>query len=208
MLSELITFKKEYEDVIIKQNIKEVLKSLIPNSKEYIYLEFCEEYKKCISNKIVSKELISLLEKTRNIDYDLYKILRTRKNLLEYDLPSTTQEKKNEIIDTLYENYCNESLDHRAPYFVREKLKQNNDMEIENEDDNNDKFILELTDDILKNEVEKYNKYELKSFFLEQYLKDMSYNKTNEIILNYIENNAEKAAEIINWNNSPFFLMK
>ena len=82
MTSKLIPFKKEFEDVIIKGNLKEALNSLIPNSIEYIYLEFCEEYKKCNSRKTMSKELISILEKAKKISYDLYEVLKTRKDLL------------------------------------------------------------------------------------------------------------------------------
>ena len=207
MASELLSFKKEYEDAIIKQNIKEALNSLNPNSSEYIYLEFCEEFKKCIINKSISNELISILEKASSISYDFAKLLKTRKNLLEYDLSSTTQKRKNEIIDILYENYCNERQNYRAPYFVREKLKQSNEMEIEEEDDNN-KAKLELTDDIIKKEVENNIKYDLESSFLGQYLNYMSYNKRIEIILNYIENNSEKASMMINESKIPFYLMK
>jgi len=209
MASEILSFKKEFEDVIIKQNFKEALNSLISNSKEYIYLEFCEEYKKCISSKAISKELISILEKASSISYDLAKVLETRRNLLEYDLPSTTQKRKNEIIDILYENYGIKGLDYSAPYFVKEKLDKSNDMEIENEDDNNDEAILELTDDIIKNEVEKNIKYDLEDSFLYLHFNEnMSYNKIIEIILNFMENNSEKAAKIINKNKIPFFLMK
>ena len=107
MVSELLSFKKEFEDVIIKQNIKEALNSLMPNSREYIYLEFCEEYKKCISNKSISNELISIIEKASSISLNLAKLLKTRKNLLEYDLSSTTQKRKNEIIDIIIKPYWN-----------------------------------------------------------------------------------------------------
>jgi len=209
MASEFLSFKKEFEDVIIKQNIKEALNSLVPNSKEYIYLEFCEEYKKCISNKAISKELISILDKANSISDDLSQVLKTRTNLLEYDLPSTTQKRKNEIIDILFENYSVKGLYYKAPYFVKKKIKQSNDMEIENEDedDKNDKGILELTDDIIKNEVEKYIKNDLEDSFFDQYINYMSYNKRIEIILNFMENNIEKAAKIINESKVPFYLM-
>ena len=208
MVSKLIPFKKEFEDVIIKHNIKEAFNSLIPNSIEYIYLEFCEEYKKCNSNKTISKELISILEKAKKISYDLYEVLRARKDLLEYDLSYTTQKRKNEIIDELYESYCNKRLNYKAPYFVREKLKQDNDMEIEDEDNNNGKVILELTDDIIKNKVEKYIENDLDCSDLEMYFNYISYNKRIEIILDCIEKNNEKAAKIINGSKVPFYLMK
>ena len=208
MASELIPFKKEFEDLIIKHNIKEALNSLIPNSIEYVYLEYCEEYKKCYSSKIMSIELISILEKVKKISYDLYEVLRARKDLLEYDLSYTTQKRKNEIIEELYESYCNKRLNYKAPYFVREKLKQDNDMEIEDEDNNNGKVILELTDDIIKNKVEKYIENDLDCSYLEMYFNYISYNKRIEIILDCIEKNNEKAAKIINGSKVPFYLMK
>ncbi len=104
MESEL-TFKKEFEVAILKQNINEALKSLVPDSKESIYLQFCEEYNKCIDNKVLSKKLISILKKAKSLPSNLLKVLVTKKNLLEYDLHSTTQKRKNQIIDELYQNY-------------------------------------------------------------------------------------------------------
>ena len=208
MASELIPFKKELEDVIIKGNLKEALNSLIPNSIEFIYLEFCEEYKKCNSRKIMSKELISILEKAKKISYDLYEVLKTRKDLLEYDLSRTTKKRKNEIIDGLYERYCNKMLNYKAPFFVKEKLKQDNDMEIENEDVNNSKAILELTDDIIKKKVEKIFENDLDFIKIERYFYYISDSKRIEIILKCIEKNSEKAAIIIDRNNVPFYLMK
>ena len=65
-----------------------------------------------------------------------------------------------------------------------------------------------MTDDIIKNEVEKYIKYDLESSFLGQYFNYMSYNKRIEIILEYIENNSEKASKMINESKIPFYLMK
>ena len=208
MISDLLSFKKEFEDVIIKQNIKEALNSLVPNSKEYIYLEFCEEYKKCVSSKAISKELISILDKAKSISDDFYKVLITRKNLLEYDIPSTPQKRKDEIFDLLYKKYCNNSLEYYIPYFVREKIKPSNNMEIENEDDNKNNAILELTDDIIKNKVEKDIKSNLDEEFLGYYFNYLNYNKRIEIILDIMENNSVKAVNIINERNVPFYLMK
>mgnify|MGYP006916288121 CR=1 FL=1 len=106
MASEL-TFKKEFEDVILKQNVEAALNSLAPKSKEYIYLQFCEEFKKCISSQKISKKLNSILEDCKSLPDLFLKVLKTRKNLLEYDLPSTTEKRKKAIIDELYNDYCN-----------------------------------------------------------------------------------------------------
>ena len=76
MVEELLSFKKEFEDVIIKQILKEALNSLVPNSRKHIYLEFCEEYKKYFYNKAISNKLISILENPSLISYDLSKLLK------------------------------------------------------------------------------------------------------------------------------------
>ena len=46
-MSSLITFRKEFEDIILKGKFDDILKTLVPNSAEKIYLQFCDEYKKC-----------------------------------------------------------------------------------------------------------------------------------------------------------------
>ena len=45
-MSSYINYRKEFEDVILKGKLDEALKSLVPNSNEKIYLQFCEEFKK------------------------------------------------------------------------------------------------------------------------------------------------------------------
>jgi len=79
MASEL-AFKKEFEDVIIKQNFKEALNSLMPNSKEFVYLQFCEEYKKCINNKAISEELNSIIKNSESISHSLSEEFKLKKN--------------------------------------------------------------------------------------------------------------------------------
>ena len=210
MTSEL-SFKKEFEDVIINQNFKEALNSLIPNSKEYIYLQFCEEYNKCISNKKISKELNSIIKKSGSISSELSKIFKIKKILLEYDLSSTSKKRKNQIIDELCKKYCRNSFDFNAPYFVKEKMKQRNEMEIEDEDDDiNSEEILELTDDIIKNKMEELIQNKLEQSYSYYFYDHLSYNKKIEIILEYIKdkNKNEKALELIKRRNVPFFLMK
>lgn len=56
-MSSIIGYKKEFEDFILNGKLEEALKTLVPNSHEQIYLEFCEEYKKCFSSKKISPEL-------------------------------------------------------------------------------------------------------------------------------------------------------
>ena len=125
-MSSYINYRKEFEDVILKGKLDEALKSLVPNSNEKIYLQFCEEFKKCWANKTITKELNSIIEnaKKNHISNDLINVLETKRDLLEYDLPSTPQEKKDQIIDELFKNYCGISLNYSAPFFAREKKRR------------------------------------------------------------------------------------
>ena len=97
-MDSLISYKKEFEDYILKQNLDEALKSLVPDSKEYIFLNFCEEYKKCSSEKKISKQLNSLINQAKKISFDFAKKLEIKKYLLEYDLPSTNNKKKIKLL--------------------------------------------------------------------------------------------------------------
>ena len=205
MASDIISFKKEFEEVILKQNVSTALNSLIKDSKEYIYLQFCEEFKKCISNKVISEELKSILKNAESLPNNLFNILITRTNLLEYDLSSTPQERKNEIIDKLYTYYCNKRLDYNPPYFIEEKNEQDSDMEIEEEGNNKNKDIYELTDDIIKKKVE-FN-LKIHSGFRGDEIDNSDYFKKIEIILRYIEKNENLAVKIINEKKVPFYLM-
>ena len=151
-MSSIIGYRKEFEDVILKGKLEESLKTLVPNSSEKIYLQFCEEYKKCYSEKKITSELNNILEnaKSKRLPNRLITILETRRDLLEYDLPSTSQEKKNKIIDELYKNYCGTNLNYDAPFFVREKkTKDGKKDEIKNN------TPLELTEKIIKEAIEK-----------------------------------------------------
>jgi len=161
MITSIIGYRKEFEDIILKGKLEEALKTLVPNSNELIYLQFCEEYKKCVSEKKITPELNKIIEsaKSKRTSSTLIDILETRKGLLEYDLPSTSKEKKNKIIDELYRKYCGENLNYEAPYFVREKKNQNETIK---EDKNNTPLLLTekmineaIEKDLIKNEKDK-----------------------------------------------------
>ena len=160
-MASLIGYRKEFEDVILNGKVDEALNTLVPNSAEKIYLQFIDEYKKCFSEKKITPELNKILEnaKSLRLSNKLIQVLETRRDLLEYDLPSTQQEKKNQIIDELYKNYCKANLNFDPPYFVREKKTQK---ETEGKEMNNtpllltEKMILEaVQNDIKKNQRDK-----------------------------------------------------
>ena len=106
-MSSLVGYRKEFEDIILKGKLLKELKTLVPNSSEQLYLEFCEEYKKCCSEKTITPQLNKIIElaKSNRLSNRLIQVLETKRDLLEYDLPSTSKEKKDSIIDELYKNY-------------------------------------------------------------------------------------------------------
>ena len=151
-MSSIIGYRKEFEDIILKGKLEEALKSLVPNSSEHIYLEFCEEYKKCCEEKKISPELNQILEKAKSkrLSNKLIQVLETKRDLLEYDLPSTPQDKKDKIIDELYKHYCGTNLNHDAPFFVREKKsKDGQKKEAKNS------TPIELTEKIIKESIDR-----------------------------------------------------
>ena len=200
-----ISYIKEFEDVILNQNITESLKTLIPESKEYIYLQFCDEFKKCFSNKKISQKLDSILKIAESKFHGLYKVLNTRKILLEYDLAITSKERKKEIINELYNNYCYKNLDYEMPFFIRGKMKGRDEMIIE---DDCDDVVSELNDDIIKKQLEKENKFKTKITLLYEF-NSIPLTQRNEYILKFIESddNTDLVVEIINYNKPPFYLM-
>ena len=151
-MTSLIGYRKEFEDIILKGKLEESLKTLVPNSSEYTYIKFCEEYKKCCAEKKITPELNTILEsaKAKRLPNRLITVLETKRDLLEYDLPSTSKEKKDKIIDELYKNFCGSNLNFDAPFFVREKKTKTGEKV---KDKNN--TPTELTEKMIKDAVEK-----------------------------------------------------
>ena len=202
-MSLVIEYRKEFENMILNGNLEEALKTLVPNSKEELYLRFCEEFKKCYKEKKISKELDNIIEiaKSNNLSEKLIKILETRKDLLEYDLPSTSKERKDKIIDFLFNNYCGEQLDYDAPFFVRGKKSKNED---EEEELNNTPLILteEMITDAVKKNIEINEDTKLYE------IKNTPINKRHKLLLEYIDRNKELCFKIISRRiDIPFYLM-
>ena len=201
-MSSYINYRKEFEDVILKGKLDEALKSLVPNSNEKIYLQFCEEFKKCTTNKTITKELNSIIEnaKKNHISNDLINVLETKRDLLEYDLPSTPQEKKDQIIDELFKNYCGISLNYSAPFFAREKKTENEEQKEVNT------TPLELTENMIKEGYDKEFKKQGRDNTYK--IKNSPEKKRIELFMNYIENNIELAKDIIQSRiEIPYYLM-
>ena len=183
--------------------MEEALKTLVPNSKEQVYLRFCEEFKKFYKEKKISKELDSIIEaaKSNDLSEKLIKILETRKELLEYDLPSTSQERKDKIIDDLFNNYCGENLEYEPPFFARGKKSKNED---EKEKLNNTPKILteQMIADAVKQNIEG-NKYS------ELYeIQNTPINKRHKLFLEYLDKKKDLCIDIITKSvDIPFYLM-
>ena len=202
-MSSIIGYRKEFEDIILKGNIEEALKALVPNSQEYIFIQFIEEYKKCYSEKKITNELNNIIEnaKSKRLSNKLIQVLETRRDLLEYDLPSTPQEKKNKIINELYKNYCGENLNFDSPYFVREKKNQT---ENKKEKKNNTPLILteKMIEDAVEKDIKKHEKdkkYKIKNIPIKQ---------RHKLFLELLDKDSDLCIDIIyNRIKIPFYLM-
>ena len=202
-MSSLIKFRKEFEDIILKGKFDEILKTLVPNSEEKIYLEFCEEYKKCFAQKKITKELNSIIANAiqNHLSKNLIKVFQTKKGLLEYDLPSTSKETKKKIIDYLFHTYCNLNLNYDAPFFAREKKAENSEAQ-----EKENKIPIELTDKMIQDAIEEeLKRIEKNGEFIINFLPKK---KCIQIFLDYIDNNIEKAKNVLkSFIQIPFPLM-
>ena len=181
-MSSFIQYRKEFEDIVLKGNVEEALKTLVPNSNEKIYLQFCEEYKKCLSEKKITEELNNILEraKSNRLHMKMIQSLESRRDLLEYDLPSTSEERKNKIIDDLYKRYCGLNLNFNPPFFAREKRSKDG---IKDEKKNN--TPLELTEKMINDAVENDLKRNEKDKIYK--IKNAPLNKRNKIFIELID---------------------
>ena len=202
-MSSIIGYRKEFEDIILKGNYEEALKTLVPNSSEQIYLKFCEEYKKCCSEKKITAELDKIIgnAKINHLSYELIKVLETKRDLLEYYLPSTPQEKKNKIIEELYRNYCGVNLNYDAPFFARGNKEQYG---AETETKNN--TPLELTEKIIKKAVDSdIRKNERNKTYK---ILNAPEKKRPKLFLEYIDSDQNLCMDIIYSRiKIPFYLM-
>ena len=201
-MSSFISFRKEFEDVILKGNIEEALKSIPPNRADHLYLKFCEEYKKCCAEKKITKELEIILKDASKQSFNLGIALEARKLLLEYDLPSTSQQKKNEIINKfLYNNYSKQNLNFSAPYFVREKKTEDGK---KSETKNN--TPTELTEKLIKDAIEENLKNNIRDKGYK--IRNTPEKKRIKLFLEILEKDKEQCISIIKMNvEIPFYLM-
>ena len=191
-MSSLIGYRKEFEEIILKGKLEEALKTLVPNSDEQVYLLFCEEYKKCCSEKKITQALNDIIQraKSNGLSDKLIQVLETKRDLLEYDLPSTSQEKKNKILDELYRNYCGANYNYKAPFFATEKKSPD-----KKEDEKNNTPI-ELTEKIIQDAIEKDKKsFEKNKKVL---LINTPENKRIKLFLEFLEKDIDECISIIN----------
>ena len=196
-----VEYRKEFEDIILKGNLEESLKTLVPQSKEEMYIKFCEEFKKCVKEEKITSELNSLLEKSKKIPA-FGPHLETRKLLLEYDLKSTSQERKNQILEELYRKFCGMGLNFQAPFFAREKPNQKKD-ETDKKTETNSTLTQKMIDDAIKDDLNK-NKSNVSYKLISIPLKDRK-----KYILEILKNKDYKLAYDLlkSRQKIPFYLM-
>ena len=191
-MSSLIEYRKEFEEIILKGKFEEALKTLVPNSNEQTYLLFCEEYKKCFSDRKITQALNDIIQKAKSnkLSYKLIQVLETKRDLLEYDLPSTSQEKKNKILDELYRNYCGANFNYNAPFFATEKKSP------DGKEDEKNNTPRELTEKIIQDAIEK----DKKSFEKNKkgLLINTPENKRIKLFLEFLEKDKDECISIVN----------
>ena len=199
-MSQSIPYKKEFEQIVLTGNVEEALKSLIPNSKEQLYVRFLEELKSCKKNSKISNELNKIIKDIDNItkDYQLVNECELKKNLLEFDLPSTNETRKKEIINNLGIKYHGLKFNHRPPDFATK---------LDKKEDNIKKEPSILSDELLKELMDKYYRDRANNHTFE--FTNMDELKRNEVFAKVLKSgDDEKIKKILDAGFNPFFLLK
>ena len=199
-MSQSLPYKKEFEQIVLTGNVEDALKSLVPNSKEQLYVRFIEELKSCKKESKISNKLIKIIKDIDNItkDHRLVNECELKKNLLEFDLPTTNEKRKKEIIDDLGKKYHGLRFNHRPPDFATK---------LDKKEDNIKKEPSILSDELLKQLMDKYYKDNSNNQifeFVNTY--DLKKNEVFAKILKSGDN--EKIKRILDTQFNPFFLLK
>ena len=188
-------YTKEFEKILLTDNIEDSLKNLVPNSVQDYFVRFITELKKCKKTKVLSDELKNLFTKIQKekLPNQFVNDCERTYNLFEYDLPSTTQERKKQIIDYLYRQYSNQRFDAPKPDFAS-KMTTKTAKEKDNKG-----YPSELTEEMIKKEITKFidskAKEESKKFrFLtkkeqKEKFEELILNKKNKDVLDIIKEN-------------------
>ena len=128
-MSDYLNYSKALESLILTGNTEECLKNLVENSIEAYYIQFIEELKNCEKEKKISDKIENIIKKMEflNFNIEFIKQCKIMKELIEYDFPSTTEEKKEKIIKNLKDNFYNGSFDFPMPNFANFKKKNENE---------------------------------------------------------------------------------
>ena len=145
-------YTKEFEKILLTDNIEDALKNLVPNSVQDYFVRFITELKKCQKTKVLSDELKNLFTKIQKekLPNQFVNDCERRYNLFEYDLPSTTQERKKQIIDYLYRQYSNQRFEAPKPDFASKMTTKTS------KEKDNKGYPSELTEEMIKQEITKF----------------------------------------------------
>ena len=199
-MSQNIPYKKEFEQIVLTGNVDDALKSLVPNSKEQLYVKFIEELKSCKNNSKISEELNTIIKNIDQLtrDRELVRECELKKNLIEFDFPSTNEKRKKEIIDDLGKQYHGLNFNHRPPDFAT-KLKK--------KEENINKEPSILTDKLLQETIDKLYQRNRNNYTYE--FNNTEEIKRNEVFAKILKSGDQaKIKTILDLRFNPFFLLK
>ena len=147
-----VPYTKEFEKIILGGEVSQSLKNVAPNSTENLFIRFITELKKCQTQKKFSKELKEIYDiiQKEKISQSFKNDCELRMVLFEFDLESTTKERKKEIIDYFHRLYCGSKFEHAKPDFATKFKTETKDKKDELA------HPTKLTPDMLKEQTTKF----------------------------------------------------
>lgn len=158
-MSYYIDYSKEFEKIVLTGDVTDALKNIVPKSIQDYYIRFLSEIKKTYTTQTMTKELQKIFKEIKESQFhsDFISECEKRYNLAEFELKTTSKERKKEIIDYLNYAFCGVNFDASKPDFASKF-----DSTTENKQ-NIEEYPCVLTEEMIKKETKKFYATRIKS---------------------------------------------
>ena len=96
-MSYYIDYSNEFEKIVLTGDVTDALKNVVPKSIQDYYIRFLSEIKKTYTTQTMTKELQRIFKEIKESQFhrDFISECERRYNLAEFELKTTSKERKN-----------------------------------------------------------------------------------------------------------------
>jgi hypothetical protein len=125
----MVTFEKEFENYILSGSDGDTLSTIVSGGQADLYLQVAAKIKELDKDKKLNPEIWTILQKyKKRVDSDVYESSKLVVLLKEYDLDSTTKERKEEILTDLKNTYyAGYTYSYSKPSHIQQNITSSDD---------------------------------------------------------------------------------